>query len=180
MKKILIAVTLCSMLILNACSPKEQSKKEETIKSTSVTKKKADVSARKNLSIGETYKFSEADLEKSGYDSVGLEITVDKVSVDKNLQLNTEYSSEDYTGLTPIIVDATFKNTTNKPIDLTNFDLIDGNGKKGKWAYISGVSTDSTDILNAGQMVKVKDVFGVSSDKKIFVNYETAAWQVKE
>ena len=180
MKRSIFLMSVCGLFLLGACSQKEETKDtKSTVDSTTIVEESKSTPEVKNLAVGEMYKFTEEDLEESGYDSVGLELTVDKISVDKNLQLNTDYSVEDYTGLVPIIVDATFKNTTDKPIDLTAFNLITKDGEQGKWVpYLEGVSTESVDALNAGQTIKMRTVFGSPIENNFYLNYENATWEV--
>ncbi|CAM2759561.1 putative lipoprotein [Streptococcus acidominimus] len=180
MKRSLVLMSVCGLFLLGACSQKEETNDtKSTVESTMIVEESSSAPEVKNLAVGETYKFTEKDLEQSGYDNVGLELTVDKISVDKNLQLNTDYSDEDYTGLIPIIIDATFKNTTDKSIDLTSFDLITKDGEQGKWVpYLEGVSTEGVDVLNPGQSIKLKEVFGSPTENNFYLNYANAAWEV--
>lgn len=180
MKKKLFFMSVCSLIILGACSQDNESKQtESTVESTTIVKESESTPEIENLAIGESYTFTEKDFEQSGYDNVGLEVTVDKVSIDKELELNTDYSSEDYSGLVPIIVDATFKNTSENAIDLTTFNLITKDGEQGKWVpYLEGVSSESVDALNAGQTVKQTVVFGSPVEKNFYLNYDRAAWEV--
>ncbi|WP_159583984.1 hypothetical protein [Streptococcus halichoeri] len=129
----------------------------------------------KILKPGDSYTFSKEDYTNS----TGLKITVDSITVDKNLQLNTEYSSEKYDGLVPVVVKTTFENTTNKFIDIGSFELLSKDGKMGKWnPHLEGVSTGMPDGLNGGQKVDMVQVFGSPVEHGFDLTYSGVTWRV--
>lgn len=128
------------------------------------------------LSVGDSYTFKESDYSNS----TGLKITVSSVTVDKSLQLNSEYSTQDFTGLVPVVVKTTFENTTSDYIDITSFSLLASNGNMGKWnPYLEGISTGMPDGLNAGQNVEMVQVYGSPSETNFDLTYDTITWRVK-
>ncbi|KXT75259.1 hypothetical protein STRDD10_00373 [Streptococcus sp. DD10] len=85
-------------------------------------------------------------------DDKGLKVTITEVTIDENIQLNSEYSSHDFTGYTPVVIKATFENPTDKYIDTTAFNILDSEGETGQWnAYLEGVNTLDPDGLAQGR-----------------------------
>lgn len=126
--------------------------------------------------IGEPFTFTEKD---NPLDE-GLKITITEAKIDTTIQLNDEYSSEDYTGYTPVLVKAVFENTTNDVIDISSFEILDAQGDMGKWkAYLEGVSSLMPDVLTAGQKVNLTQVYAIKNPGAFDLTYGGVTWKVK-
>ncbi|HFI0796567.1 TPA: hypothetical protein ACGO6M_002225 [Streptococcus suis] len=185
MKKIsYYTVTILSALTLAACATSTSAVKttSETVESQSSaasTTNSTETSAEQTytpLTIGDSYTFGEGD-----YINGGLKITLTEAYVDESVQLNQEYSSENYDGYLPVIVKTTFENTGNNYVDITNFEILDSEGHMGKWApYIEGVSTLMPDGLSPNQKVHLIDVYAIKNNVDFDLTYGGITWSVKK
>ena len=175
MKRIIYtSLLLLSVSILSSCSQSEKSESASEIITTETT---AENDAKKEytpLLIGESYTFPEEDMLNGG-----LKITLTDAYFDNSVQLNQEYSSDNFDGYTPIIVKAVFENTGNKYVDITCFELLDSNGEMGKWApYIEGVSSDMPDGLSPQQKVNLIFVYGIKNNADFDLTYSGVTWSI--
>lgn len=162
-------------MVYNA-EEKDVSEKTTGMMGASTSKSSATNQKSKQLTTGDSYIFNKN--ANGGLDE-GLKITVNSVSVDKSLDLNLKYTTEDYTGMIPLVIKTTFENTSNKTIDLTSFSVIDSHNQVGKWvAYYEGVSSEMPDVLTAGQKVELTDVIAVYNEGSIDLTYNGATWKV--
>lgn len=180
MKKLIALglITLSATTLVACSSSSESSTKEiKNIEKTSSAKTETKQPEQKQLTTGDSYVFD--DSFNGGTDD-GLKVTVTRIAIDKNLQLNTEYSSQDYTGMIPVVADATFENTSDKTIDLTAFSIIDSKGDVGEWVpYLEGVSSQSVDVLTPGQKVNLTQVFAIKNEGGVDLTYNDATWKTK-
>lgn len=195
-KSILLGILLFGLVFLVACSndnSTEIKKLKSEIEKLEATNKKLtsqlaiyDKAVKKSddealkykpLELGQSHTFNK---DFNGGMSDGLKITVSTANMDTNIQLNQEYSSENYTGMTPIIAKIIYENTSNKTIDLTSFSIIDSKGIVGKWSpYIDGVSTMLPDVLTPGQKVESTEVFAIKNPGGFDLTYNDVTWHVK-
>lgn len=154
----------------------ETAKQPESVSKIEENNSSEQKSNSKILKPGDSYTFSKEDYTNS----TGLKITVDSITVDKNLQLNSESSSQDFGNLIPVVVKTTFENTTDKFIDIGSFELLSNNGEMGLWKpYQEGVSSGMPDGLNAGQKVNMVQVFGSPTEKNFDLSYSGVTWRFK-
>ncbi|KPJ22195.1 hypothetical protein ACVRW4_04470 [Streptococcus phocae subsp. phocae] len=152
----------------------ETAKQPESVSKIEENNSSEQKSNSKILKPGDSYTFSKEDYTNS----TGLKITVDSITVDKNLQLNSESSSQDFGNLIPVVVKTTFENTTDKFIDIGSFELLSNNGEMGLWKpYQEGVSSGMPDGLNAGQKVNMVQVFGSPTEKNFDLSYSGVTWR---
>lgn len=176
MKRYFIATCLLSSILLVGCSNTQQESAEVITPSSEVVVETISEPKPKIFGVGDSYTFVAEDFTNS----TGLKITVEEVAINKELSLNTDYSSEDYSGLVPVVLTTTFENTTNDYIDIGAFEILDADGNMGKWVpYLEGTSTQMPDGLNAGQKVKMVQVFGSPSEKNFDLTYSGATWRVE-
>ncbi|MGT2752222.1 hypothetical protein [Streptococcus porcinus] len=177
MKKLsLVAVSTLLLFSLTACTT-SNSKEIKKIEKVSTSSSEKEQQKTPVLTVGDSHTFDDSF---NGGTEKGLKITVNKIAIDKNIQLNTEYSNQDYTGMIPVIAEATFENTSNRTIDLTAFSIIDSKGDVGKWVpYLEGVTTQSVDVLTAGQKVNQTFVFAIKNEGGVDLTYNDATWKTK-
>lgn len=155
---------------------KNDSVTETTITTTSDVATNSSNSKVSTPKVGEPYIF---DKETNSLDE-GLKITITEAKIDTSIQLNNEYSSEDYTGYTPVLVKSIFENTTDDVIDLTSFEILDANGDMGKWnPYLEGISTLMPDVLTAGQKVNLTQVYAIKNPGAFDLTYGGVTWKIK-
>lgn len=179
MKKLsLITVSTLLLFSLAACATENKTETKEIKKIEKVSTSSSEEQPKPSvLTVGDSHTF---DDKFNGGSDEGLKITVTRIAIDKNLQLNTEYSSQDYTGMIPVVADATFENTSDKTIDLTAFSIIDSKGDVGEWIpYLEGVSSQSVDVLTPGQKVNLTQVFAIKNEGGVDLTYNDATWKTK-
>ncbi len=167
------AFTTFSLAVYNDSTSSEIVSDQATTKDA--TSSSGTVAKAPSPKIGEPFTFTEKD---NSLDE-GLKITVTEAKIDTSIQLNNEYSSEDYTGYTPVLVKAVFENTTNDVIDITSFEILDATGEMGKWnAYVEGVSSNMPDVLTGGQKVNLTEVYAIKNPGAFDLTYGGITWKV--
>lgn len=177
MKKIKFIILMLLIVVLTACCKQDSTPTSVSKEQTEHSSGTAETTEQSStiFAVGESYVFPSEDSINGG-----LKITVDSVVFDKTIALENGDSSRNFDGLIPVVVTATFENTTNRYIDIGVFELLDKDGNMGQWSpYVEGISQGSTSGLNSGQKMKIVEVFGSPSEKGIDLTYAYATWRIE-
>lgn len=178
MKRIIVgSVTLLSIFTLVGCSSNEKTSTEKPKENKVEVKEKP---TSHNLKFGNSYTFTKKDFETTGYDNVGLRMTVQKPSIDESIDLKSGYSEEDYPkleGKLPLVVTIEIENTTKNYIDIGGFKIVDSNSKDLENSYAEGISSEPVDGINGGQKLTITDVYLANDDKPVSVIYDVSTWK---